>query len=79
LAPGVIASTSNYVEHPELVAERVVRFATIAGADRVVASTDCGFATFAGIGRVDPEIAYKKLASLVAGARLAAERLETAA
>ena len=79
LAPGVIASTSNYVEHPELVAQRVARFAAIAGADRVIASTDCGFGTFAGIGRVDPEIAYKKLASLVAGARLAAERLEVAA
>jgi 5-methyltetrahydropteroyltriglutamate--homocysteine methyltransferase len=79
LAPGVIASTSNYVEHPELIAQRIERFAAIAGAGRVMASTDCGFGTFAGIGRVDPEIAYKKLASMVAGARLAAERLGAAA
>ena len=68
LAPGVIASTSNYVEHPDLVAQRLGRFVDIVGADRVLASTDCGFGTFAGIGRVDPEIAYKKLASLVEGA-----------
>jgi 5-methyltetrahydropteroyltriglutamate--homocysteine methyltransferase len=79
LAPGVIASTSNYVEHPELVAQRVARFAAIAGAERMMASTDCGFGTFAGIGRVDPEIAYKKLKSMVAGARLASARWEAAA
>jgi 5-methyltetrahydropteroyltriglutamate--homocysteine methyltransferase len=79
LAPGVIASTSNYVEHPELVAQRIDRYVAIVGAERVIASTDCGFGTFAGIGRVDPEIAYKKLASLVEGARVASERVGAAA
>lgn len=74
LVPGVIASTTNYVEHPALVAQRIERFVAIVGPDRVMAGTDCGFATFAGIGRVDPEIAYKKLASLVAGAHADGQR-----
>jgi 5-methyltetrahydropteroyltriglutamate--homocysteine methyltransferase len=75
LVPGVITSTSNYVEHPELVAQRIERYVGIVGPDRVVAGTDCGFGTFAGIGKIDPAIAYKKLASLVEGARLATERM----
>src|SRR5690606_36544608 len=75
LAPGVIASTTNYVEHPALVAQRIERFASVIGGDRVIAATDCGFGTFAGVGRVDPEIAYKKLGSLVDGARLASDRM----
>ena len=74
LVPGVITSTSNYVEHPELVAQRIERYVGIVGPDRVVAGTDCGFGTFAGIGKIDPAIAYKKLASLVEGARLATHR-----
>ncbi len=74
LVPGVITSTSNYVEHPELVAQRIERYVRIVGADRVIAGSDCGFATFAGIGKIDPAIAYKKLASLVEGARLATHR-----
>ena len=75
LIPGVIDSTTNYVEHPELVAERIGRFVDIAGRDRVIAGTDCGFATFAGIGKVDPAIARLKLESLVVGAQIASRRL----
>ena len=75
LVPGVVDTTTNFVEHPELVAQRIDRFVNIVGADRVIAGSDCGFGTFAGFGAVDPEIAYAKLASLSAGARLASERL----
>jgi 5-methyltetrahydropteroyltriglutamate--homocysteine methyltransferase len=67
LVPGVITSTSNYVEHPEFVAQRVRQFVDIVGRERVIAATDCGFGTFAGIGKIDAEIAYKKLGALVAG------------
>jgi len=75
LVPGVIDSTTNFVEHPELVAERIERFAGIVGRERVMAGTDCGFSTFAGFGAVDAEITYAKLASLAEGARIASERL----
>ena len=75
LVPGVISTTTNYVEHPLLVAERICRFANIVGRERVIAGTDCGFGTFAGFGPVDPDIAYLKLGSLVQGARIASERL----
>lgn len=75
LVPGVISSTSNYVEHPELVAQRIERYAAIVGRERVIAGTDCGFGTFAGFGKMDPEISYKKLAALVEGARIASKRL----
>lgn len=68
LVPGVIDSTTNFVEHPELVAERLRRFVDIVGADRVIAGSDCGFGTFAGFGAVDPDIAYAKLAALAEGA-----------
>lgn len=71
LVPGVIDSTTNFVEHPELVKQRVERFLGIVGRDRVAAGTDCGFGTFAGFGAVDPEIAYAKLGSLVEGTRRA--------
>jgi 5-methyltetrahydropteroyltriglutamate--homocysteine methyltransferase len=75
LVPGVITSTSNYVEHPELVAQRLLQFADIVGRERVIAGTDCGFGTFAGIGKMDPGISWRKLESLVEGARLASQRL----
>jgi len=75
LVPGVITSTSNYVEHPELVAQRICQFASIVGRERVVAGTDCGFGTFAGIGKMDPEISFKKLEALVQGAALATTML----
>ena len=68
LVPGVIDSTTNFVEHPELVAQRLERFVSIVGKERVVAGSDCGFGTFAGYGAVDPQIAFAKLASLAEGA-----------
>ena len=75
LIPGLLATTTNYVEHPELVAERIERFAQIVGRERVMAGTDCGFGTFAGFGPVEPDIAYLKLRALVEGARIASGRL----
>ncbi|MBV9605852.1 MAG: cobalamin-independent methionine synthase II family protein [Solirubrobacterales bacterium] len=74
LAPGVIDSTCNYIEHPDLVAQRLERFADIVGADRVMAGTDCGFGTWSGFGSVDPDICWAKLAALSEGARRASER-----
>ncbi len=71
LVPGCVDTTSNFVEHPDLVAERLGRFTAIVGADRVIAGSDCGFGTFAGFGAVDPEIAWAKLATLAEGARRA--------
>ncbi len=75
LIPGVLDSTTNFVEHPKLVAERICRFADIVGRERVIAGTDCGFSTFAGFGAVDEDIVYAKLASMAEGARIASERL----
>jgi 5-methyltetrahydropteroyltriglutamate--homocysteine methyltransferase len=75
LVPGVISSTTNYIEHPLLVAERLERFAGIVGRERVIAGSDCGFGTFAGFGPVEPDIAYLKLGALVEGARIASARL----
>ena len=75
LAPGVIDTCSNYVEHPELIAQRIERFAGIVGADRVIGSTDCGFGTFAGYGKIDPLVTEKKLKALRAGADIAGARL----
>jgi 5-methyltetrahydropteroyltriglutamate--homocysteine methyltransferase len=76
LIPGVIDTCTNYIEHPELVAQRIRQFADIVGRERVIAGTDCGFATFVGhAGRVDPDIAFRKLASLVEGAKLASSHL----
>jgi 5-methyltetrahydropteroyltriglutamate--homocysteine methyltransferase len=68
LVPGVVDTTTNFVEHPDLVQQRIERFVDIVGHDRVIAGSDCGFGTFAGFGAVDPEIAYAKLAALSAGA-----------
>ncbi len=75
LIPGVIDSTTNFIEHPQLVAERIRRFADIVGRERVIAGTDCGFATFAGFGAVDADVVYAKLGALVEGARLATGQL----
>ena len=75
LVPGVVDTTTNFVEHPELVAQRIERFVSIVGADRVIAGSDCGFGTFAGFGAVDPDIAYAKLATLAEGAALASQRV----
>jgi 5-methyltetrahydropteroyltriglutamate--homocysteine methyltransferase len=75
LVPGVIDSCTNCIEHPELVAQRIVRFARVVGRENVVAGTDCGFSTFAGFSAVVPDIAYAKLASLAEGARIASREL----
>ena len=71
LVPGVVDTTTNFVEHPELVAQRIRNFINIVGENRVIAGSDCGFGTFAGFGAVDPEIAYAKLDALSQGAKLA--------
>ncbi len=72
LVPGVVDTTTNFVEHPDLVRQRLERFTDIVGADRVIAGSDCGFGTFAGFGAVDPEIAWAKLATLAEGAHATA-------
>jgi len=74
LVPGVVDTTTNFIEHPELVAQRIERFTEIVGTDRVIAGSDCGFGTFAGFGAVDPDIAFAKLKSLSEGAALASAR-----
>jgi len=75
LVPGVLDTSCNFVEHPELVAQRIVRYARLVGRERVIAGTDCGFGTFAGFGAVHPAICWAKLQSLVEGARLATRKL----
>jgi 5-methyltetrahydropteroyltriglutamate--homocysteine methyltransferase len=75
LIPGVIDSTTNYIEHPRLVADRIARYAGLVGRDRVIAGTDCGFATIATYLMVDPAIAWAKLGALSEGARLASREL----
>jgi len=77
LLPGVITQSTVLVEHPELVAQRIARFAEVVGRERVIASADCGFASFAGSNEVHPSIVWAKFAALVEGARLASERLWT--
>jgi 5-methyltetrahydropteroyltriglutamate--homocysteine methyltransferase len=75
LVPGVIDSTSNHVEHPQLVADRLLRYADLVGRDRLAAGSDCGFSTFSEIPTVWPDIVWLKLQSLVDGARIATDRL----
>ncbi|MEM7539716.1 MAG: cobalamin-independent methionine synthase II family protein [Chloroflexota bacterium] len=75
LVPGVLDTTTNYVEHPELVAQRILRFTNIVGRERVLAGTDCGFGTFAGFGAIDPSICWGKLRSMAEGARIASAEL----
>jgi 5-methyltetrahydropteroyltriglutamate--homocysteine methyltransferase len=75
LVPGVLDTSTNYVEHPELVAQRICQFADIVGRQRVIAGTDCGFGTFAGYGKIDPDIAFKKLKTMADGAAIASQRL----
>jgi 5-methyltetrahydropteroyltriglutamate--homocysteine methyltransferase len=75
IIPGVLDSTTNFIEHPELVAERIVRYAEVVGRERVIAGTDCGFGTSAWGRKVDSKIAWAKLQSLVEGARLASASL----
>ena len=73
IAPGVIDSTTNFVEHPEVVKNRLIKFSKVINKDQIIAGTDCGFSTFAGFGNVDENIVYKKLESLVRGAELASK------
>jgi 5-methyltetrahydropteroyltriglutamate--homocysteine methyltransferase len=75
LIPGVIDSTTNYVEHPEVVARRILDFAHVVGRENVIAGTDCGFGTFAALMPVDPKVTYAKLRALAEGARLASGEL----
>ena len=75
LLPGVITQSTVLVEHPELVTERITRFARIVGRERVIAGADCGFASFAGSNEVHPSIVWAKFKSLVEGARRATQRL----
>jgi 5-methyltetrahydropteroyltriglutamate--homocysteine methyltransferase len=74
LIPGCIDSTTNFVEHPRVVANRIEQFTAIVGTERVIAGTDCGFSTFAGFGAVDESIVWAKLASLAEGAVIASAR-----
>ena len=75
LIPGVLDTTTNFVEHPQLVAERILKFANIVGRERVQAGSDCGFGTFAGFGAIHPSICWAKLSAMTEGARLASEKL----
>jgi 5-methyltetrahydropteroyltriglutamate--homocysteine methyltransferase len=75
LVPGVIDTCTNYVEHPEVVAQHIERYASVVGRERVIAGTDCGFASFATLHTVDPDIAWRKLEALVQGAEIASRRL----
>jgi methionine synthase II (cobalamin-independent) len=75
LIPGVVSHCISLVEHPELVAERILRFANVLGRERVIASNDCAFATSAAGDEVHPDVAWAKLNALVEGARLASARL----
>lgn len=76
LIPGMLDSTTNFVEHPEFIAERLMNFVDMVGPDRVIAGTDCGFSTFAGFGAVDPDIVWLKLRALREGADLVSDRLK---
>jgi 5-methyltetrahydropteroyltriglutamate--homocysteine methyltransferase len=75
LVPGVIDSTSNFIEHPDVVADRILRYADVVGRERVMAGSDCGFSTFSGYPTVFPDIAWRKLESMVEGARRASIKL----
>ena len=75
LVPGILDTSCNFVEHPELVSQRIVRYADLVGRERVIAGTDCGFGTFAGFGAVHPLICWEKLKALAEGARLATRKL----
>ena len=75
LIPGVITQSTVLVEHPELVAQRLVRFAGVVGKERVIAGADCGFASFAGSNEVHPSIVWAKFKSLVEGSRIASKQL----
>ena len=74
LVPGVIECQSNYIEHPDLVAQRIDRYANLCGRENVVAGVDCGFSIHVGMGGVDPDVTYRKLAAMAEGARIASRK-----
>jgi 5-methyltetrahydropteroyltriglutamate--homocysteine methyltransferase len=74
LVPGVIECQSNYIEHPEVVAQRIDRYANLCGRENVVAGVDCGFSIHVGMGGVDPDVTYAKLKAMADGARLASKK-----
>ena len=75
LVPGVLDTTTNFVEHPNLIAERIERYANVVGRERVMAGSDCGFGTFAGFGAVHPSITFEKIGAMAQGAHIASQRL----
>ncbi len=75
LIPGVVDSTSNFIEHPELIAQRIVQLAKLVGRERVIVGTDCGFSTNASLSQVNPAIAWAKLQAMAEGAQLASQQL----
>ena len=76
IIPGVLDSTTNFIEHPELAAQRIVRYAKLVGRENVIAGSDCGFGTFASTNPiVEPSIVWEKLRAMVEGARMASEKL----
>ena len=75
LIPGVLDTTTNYVEHPTLIAQRILRFTETVGRENVIAGTDCGFGTFAGYYTVDPSVVWHKMRAMTEGARLASQQL----
>ena len=74
IVPGVIESKSNFIEHPELVAQRIARYANLVGRDNVIAGSDCGFGTWVGQAAVDPDVVWAKLSAMAEGARLATKQ-----
>jgi 5-methyltetrahydropteroyltriglutamate--homocysteine methyltransferase len=74
LIPGVIESKSNFIEHPELIAQRIARYANLVGRERVIAGSDCGYGTWVGQAAVDPDVVWAKLAAMAEGARIASGR-----
>ena len=74
IIPGVIESKSNFIEHPELIAQRIARYANLVGRDNVIAGSDCGFGTWVGQAAVDPDVVWAKLSAMVEGARLATKQ-----
>ena len=75
IIPGVVESTSNFIEHPDVIKHRILAFSRVLEPNQLMAGTDCGFSTFAGYGNVDEDIVYKKLEALVAGAELASKQI----
>ena len=74
IIPGVIESKSNFIEHPELIAQRIARYANLVGRDNVIAGSDCGFGTWVGQAAVDPDVVWAKLSAMAEGARLATKQ-----